>query len=88
MRENNADPNSKDEDTPDKSLDINPPKGYNFRVSHSPETWVDAVMAAAEEHGYDKILATRYSIRRIEASKIGEDFCLFKYEPFGREWRY
>ena len=88
MRENEADPKSNDEDTLDKSLDIYPPKGYGIQVSHSPETWVDAVMAAAEEHGYDKILATRYSILRIEASKIGEDFCPFKYEPFGREWRY
>ena len=87
MRENDADPKSKDEDTLDNSLDIYPPKGYDIQVSHSPETWIDAVMAAAEEHGYDKILATSISIRRIEASKIGEDFCPFKYEPFGREWR-
>ena len=88
MRENHADPKSMDEDTLDKSLDTYPPKGYDIQVSHSPETWVDAVMAAAEEHGYDNVLATWISIRRIEASKIGEDFGPFKYEPFGREWRY
>ena len=90
IRENDADPKSKskDEDTLDKSLDIYPPRGYEFQVSHSPETWVDAVMAAAEEHGYGEIIDASYSIRRIEASKIGEDFCPFEYVPFGREWRY
>ena len=89
MRENHADPNSRDESTLEKGLDrCHTPQGFDSRVCHSPETWVDAVIATAEEHGYGNIFYTQTSIRRIEASKVGEEYCPLDYDPFRDYWRY
>lgn len=91
MRENDDYLKSRDESTLDKSLGMSrAPRGYedDSQVCNSPKTWVDAVMAAAEKHGYDDDLNTRSTIRRIEASKIGEDFCPFEHQPFRSCWRY
>ena len=89
MRENNANSMSRDESSLDKSLHISgTPKGFDRQVCHNPETWVDAVMAAAEENGYDNDPSAWLSIRRVEASKIGEDFASLDYEPYRRKFRY
>lgn len=91
MRENDAYLKSRDESTLDKSLDIcRSPRACedDSQVRHSPKIWVDEVMAAAEKHGYDDDFDTWRTIRRIEASRIGEDFCPFEHQPFKSCWRY
>ena len=91
MRENDGYLKSRDESTLEKSLDIcRSPRACedDSQVRHSPKTWVDAVIAAAEKHGYDDDFDTWRTIRRIDASKIGEDFCPFEHQPFKSCWKY
>lgn len=89
LREELAIPKSKDELPLDTSLSPYPPKGFegNRQVCHSPEAWVDAVMVAAEKHGYDDIIETWDSIRRVQAGLMGEGFNELVPVPFGHRWR-
>jgi hypothetical protein len=88
VRENLASPKTKNELPLDTSLCPYPPKGFeeNDQVCHSPKAWADALMVAAEKHGYDNIPETWESIRRVQAGLIGEGFCEFKPPPFGNRW--
>jgi hypothetical protein len=89
VREELAIPKSKDELPLDTSLcPYPPPKGFeeNGQVCNSPEAWADALIVAAEKHGYDNIPETWESIRRVQAGLIGEGFCEFKPLPFGNRW--
>jgi hypothetical protein len=89
VREELAIPKSKDELPLDTSLcPYPPPKGFeeNGQVCYSPEAWADALIVAAEKHGYDNIPETWESIRRVQAGLIGEGFCEFKPLPFGNRW--
>jgi hypothetical protein len=54
-------------------------KGYRCL---SPEVWADAIMAAAEKHGYDNIFEAWQSIRRVKADLAGEGFCDLERMPF------
>ncbi len=90
VREELAIPKSKNEPPLDTILSPYPlPKGFeeDVEVSYSPEAWADAHIVAAEKHGYDNILETSYSIRRVQAGLIGEGFCEFIPIPFGRWWK-
>lgn len=91
MRENDEYLKSRCESTLDKSLDIcGTPRGYkdDRQVCHNSDTWVEAVMAAGEKYGYDDNFDTWRIIRRIKASKFGEDFCPFEHMPYRSCWRY
>jgi len=90
MREELAILHSKDELPLDTSLCPSAPRGFeeNGQVRYSPEAWADALMVAAEKHGYDNIPETwESSRRRVQAGLIGEGFCEFKHLPFGYRWR-
>ena len=89
-REDLAIPKAKNEPILDPSLDPSTPKGFeeDTQVCCSPETWTDAVMVAAEKHGYDNRWDHAWeSIRRVRADLVGEDFCELKPEPFLRRWK-
>jgi hypothetical protein len=89
VREKLAIPETKDESPLDTSLcPYPPPKGFeeNDQVCYSPEAWADALMVAAERHGYNNIPETWESVRRVQAGLIGEGFCEFKPLPFGNRW--
>lgn len=89
-REELAFPKSKDEIPLDTSLCPDCPKGFQEKdkVHYSPEAWADALIVAAEKHGYDNIRETWKSIRRVRAALIGERFCEFEHIPFRLRWRY
>lgn len=59
----------------------------NPQVCRCPEAWADALMVAAEKHGYDNIFETWVSIRRVQAGLVGEAFYEFEPQPFGRHWK-
>lgn len=65
------------------------PKGFEYDkdIRRSPETWADAYLAAAEVNGYDNDSATWESIRRVQASLVGEDFRPFEHWPWGNAWK-
>jgi hypothetical protein len=89
IKEKLAIPETKDEFPLDTSLcPYPPPKGFeeNDQVCYSPEAWADALMVAAERHGYNNIPETWESVRRVQAGLIGEGFCEFKPLPFGNRW--
>jgi hypothetical protein len=67
VREDLASPKTNNELSLDISLGPHSPKGFedNRQVSHNPETWADALMVAAEKHGYDNVCGTWSSIRRV-----------------------
>ena len=89
VREKLAIPKSKNELPVDTSLRPYRPKGFkgNIQVCDSPEAWADAHIAAAEKHGYDNNPETWDSIRRVQASLIGEDFGEIVPLPFGNRWK-
>lgn len=89
-RENLASTETKDHHHHDTHLDPHPPEGYedNGQVCRDPETWTEAVLDAAEKHGYDNIPETWQSIRRVQANSIGQEFCQFEHQPLGNRWRY
>lgn len=89
-REEVAFSQSKNEPFLDKSLHPSSPKGFegNRRVCCSPEAWADALIVAAEKHGYDNIIQTYDSIRRVQAALVGEDFYGWEHVPFGNTWKY
>ncbi|KAI9738859.1 MAG: hypothetical protein M1834_008366 [Cirrosporium novae-zelandiae] len=89
VREDLTSPKTENKPLLDTSLCPGAPKGFekNYQVRNNPETWVDANMTAAEEHGYDNILDTWASIRRAQAGLIGEGFREFGPTPSGNRWR-
>ncbi len=89
-RENLASAETKDHHHRDTYLDPHPPEGYEDKgqVCRDPETWTEAVIDAAEKHGYDNIPETWQSIRRVQANSVGQEFCQFEHQPLGNRWRY
>lgn len=87
VREDLANP--KDEISLDSTLFPYSPKGFeeNRQVCRSPDVWADAIMVAAEKHGYDNVIQTWDSIRRVQSALIGEDFSELIQSPFGHRWR-
>ena len=71
-------------------LDPLPPEDFEGQkhVCNHPEAWANAVIASAENHGYDKISETWMSIRRIKASMVEQAFCQFEHQPLPDRWRY
>jgi hypothetical protein len=89
-REEVAFSQSKNEPFLDKSLHPSSPKGFegNRQVCCSPEAWADALIVAAEKHGYDNIYQTHQSIRRVQAALVGEEYYGWEHVPFGNTWKY
>ncbi|KAL8927096.1 MAG: hypothetical protein Q9172_001518 [Xanthocarpia lactea] len=71
---------------------FDPPTPRRFEdglpAAHNVDDWVDAVMAAAEKYGYDNISETWQSIRRVQASLVGEEFDKLEHWPEEQRWRY
>ncbi|KAF2788659.1 hypothetical protein K505DRAFT_353062 [Melanomma pulvis-pyrius CBS 109.77] len=64
------------------------PKGYDHSVCYNPDTWVRAMQAAAEEHGYDSMWDTRESLRRVRAHQAGQvTLYEFEHDLFANRWR-
>lgn len=64
------------------------PKGYDRSVCYNPDTWVRAMQAAAEEHGYDSMWDTRESLRRVRAHQAGQvTLYEFEHDLFANRWR-
>ncbi|KAL8692150.1 MAG: hypothetical protein Q9218_002769 [Villophora microphyllina] len=74
----------------DFCLDPPAPEGYegNLQVCSSPDAWADASIVSADEHGYDNNIDTWYSVRRVQARLVGEDFCKLEHLPLCPKWRY
>lgn len=89
-REELAFSKSKNEFFLDNRLNPSTPKGFegNRQVCCNPEAWADAHIVSAEKHGYDNDFETRWSIRRVQASLVGEDFYELEHVPFGNSWKY
>jgi hypothetical protein len=88
-REELAFPKSKNKLYLEKRLHPCSPKGFERdpQVRCSPEAWANALIVAAEKHGYDNISDTSRSIRRVQAALVGEEFG-WEHVPFGNTWKY
>ncbi|WEW61671.1 hypothetical protein PRK78_007163 [Emydomyces testavorans] len=89
MREGLA--NSKEKHEPSIDISLCPciPQSFtSSEVDDSAEAWADVFMEEAEKHGYDNILDTWESIRRVRAGQIGETFREFKPWPIGNIWKW
>lgn len=66
------------------------PKGFEWspQTRYSPETWANATIVAAEKHGFDNIIGTRSSIRRVQADLVGENYQELKHYPWRPQWKY
>ncbi|KAL8705316.1 MAG: hypothetical protein Q9201_001562 [Fulgogasparrea decipioides] len=89
-REKLANPHTMTTTHHDYCLDPPAPKGYegDRQICSSPDAWADATIAAADRHGYDNNLATWYSIRRVQAHLVGEDFRKLEHWPFQNQYKY
>lgn len=74
----------------DEELHPSAPEGFdeNYQIRRNAETWADAVIAAAETQGYDKIPEAQESIRRVRAELAGEKYFELEHVPFENRLRY
>ena len=66
---------------------VSPFRAVDGSARHDPETWADALIEAAEKHGYDDDPITWTSIRRVQAAMVGENFGELTPTPFGNKWK-
>jgi hypothetical protein len=90
VREELAFPKSRNALFEDYWLDPDDAQGSerNDQVCRNSEAWADACIIAAEKYGCDNIFETWQSIRRVQASLVGEDFYELEHVPFGNSWKY
>lgn len=87
-RERMAHPESAQDCARDPCIDPESPiRAVDGSARRKPETWADALIEAAEKHGYDDDPYTRASIRRVQAAMGGENFGELIPMPFGNKWK-
>jgi hypothetical protein len=57
-------------------------------ANRSPESWANIAMAGAEEYGYDSVIETWYSIRRVQSNLLGQDYADLEDHTFHPEYTY